>query len=121
MVYRCTVKTHKQFRDYGGRGITVCDRWKRSFSNFLHDMGARPKGMYLDRKNNDLGYSPSNCKWSTPTESANNTRRNRLIECGGITLTMSEWSRRQKIPLHTISYRINSKRWSIERALEFYV
>ena len=74
---RCCQETHKWFDRYGGRGITVCDRWRRgqptAFINFLADMGERPsKQLTLDRKNNDVGYSKSNCKWSTKAEQRNN-------------------------------------------------
>jgi hypothetical protein len=64
MVQRCTCKTHAAWGDYGGRGITVCKRWLK-FENFFKDMGPRPAGTTLDRKNNARGYSPANCRWAT--------------------------------------------------------
>lgn len=74
MIYRCTnIKSDKYYR-YGGRGITVCARWINSFENFYVDMGDRPEGKTLDRVNVDGNYEPSNCKWSTPKEQANNRR-----------------------------------------------
>lgn len=75
MMTRCYNKNHEAYHRYGGRGITVCDRWF-DFFNFLDDMGDRPAGRTLDRKNNDLGYSKANCKWSTPKEQANNRSTN---------------------------------------------
>lgn len=70
---RCTEETYKQYKDYGGRGITVCDRWK-SFELFAQDMGTRPEGMTLDRENNDGNYEPSNCRWATRKEQIANQR-----------------------------------------------
>ena len=75
MIRRCTVESHFKYKRYGGRGIKVCDRWMK-FDAFLADMGERPSGMSIDRINNDGDYEPSNCKWSTPKEQANNRSNN---------------------------------------------
>jgi hypothetical protein len=74
MLQRCRYSRHKSFKDYGGRGISVCDRWF-TFSNFLNDMGERPAGRTLDRINPSGNYEPSNCRWATPSEQANNKRQ----------------------------------------------
>lgn len=63
MIARCTKPTNKRFKDYGGAGITVCDRWLQSFTDFLDDMGACPEGYQIDRKDNTKGYAPDNCRW----------------------------------------------------------
>ena len=75
MKQRCTNPNDIGYANYGGRGIKVCDRWLHSFVNFYADMGLRPEGMTLDRKDNDGDYEPDNCKWSTLVEQAANQRR----------------------------------------------
>jgi hypothetical protein len=77
MVQRCTNPKSKQWPDYGGRGITVCDRWL-TFANFLADMGERPRGLSIDRINVNGSYEPGNCRWATAAEQAQNQRRTKL-------------------------------------------
>lgn len=88
---RCTNTNNKTYKNYGSRGITVCERWQ-VYENFLADMGERPsKEHSLDRIDNDGNYCPENCRWATKKQQANNTRSNRFLTLDGITLTMAQW------------------------------
>jgi hypothetical protein len=75
MKQRCLNPKDRKFKDYGGRGITVCDRWLHSFEAFLEDMGECPPGLSLDRRDNDGPYDPDNCRWTTLIEQSRNMRR----------------------------------------------
>ena len=78
---RCYGKNNPKYKDYGKRGIVVCERWINSFNNFLSDMGEKPSdGHSLDRIDVDGNYEPSNCRWATAKEQANNTRRNKTYK-----------------------------------------
>lgn len=82
------------YKNYGGRGITVCDRWKSSYENFLGDMGRRPSAKHsLERENNDGHYDPGNCVWATRIEQNNNRRSSHRITYKGVTRTAAEWLR----------------------------
>ena len=107
MKSRCTNKNEINYSDYGGRGITVCDRWINSFENFIKDMGKRPSPSHtIDRINNDDGYCPENCRWATPIEQASNKSNSFLINIGDITDTISGWARRRGINVQTLHQRI---------------
>lgn len=106
MIQRCTNPKNRGFKNYGGRGITVCDRWLESFENFLSDMGEKPKGKSLDRKNNNGNYEPGNCRWATPKEQGNNTRRNVYFEYQGQRKTLSQWARFFKIDSEILRRRL---------------
>ena len=82
MLHRCNKKDSRDYPDYGGRGIGVCDRWL-DINNFISDMGDRPKGATIDRIDNEKGYSPDNCRWTTPLIQGNNKRNNKSITVNG--------------------------------------
>lgn len=125
MNQRCSNASEIQWKDYGGRGITVCERWKGSdgFANFLSDMGPRPltplglkREWTIERRDVNGSYCPENCYWSNYTKQNNNKRNSRLIEYEGQFKTASEWGREKGFAPGTIIQRI-SNGWSIHRAL----
>lgn len=89
---RCNNPNDQSYAYYGQRGIKVCSRWD-SFELFVADMGPRPFGTSIERRDNDGDYEPDNCYWATPVEQASNTSRTRLLAAGGRTQTMSAWAR----------------------------
>jgi hypothetical protein len=115
MVARCTDPEHKAFDLYGGRGITICERWMQ-FANFLADMGEKPPGSSIDRRKNDLGYEPGNCRWATPKTQARNKRNNRILTVDGSSRTLAEWAEIAGIKASIISERLAAS-WSDEDAV----
>ena len=105
MKRRCLNPRDRQYPEWGGRGITICNRWL-DFNNFYADMGERPEGMTLERKDNNGNYEPGNVKWATATEQQQNTRKNVIVEIEGETHTMNEWCRRLGIRSSTVSTRV---------------
>ena len=119
MIDRCHNKRHPAFKDYGGRGIVVCEAWRENFEQFVADVGLRPTAAHsLDRHPNpDGNYGPGNVRWATMKEQSNNRRSNRLITYNDETLTVRQWAERlfPDNP-HRIQKRLVLG-WSIERAL----
>lgn len=110
MLNRCENPNVVAYRDYGGRGIIVCERW-RTFENFYADMGERPEGRSLDRIDNDGPYSPANCRWASRSEQSRNRRDRRKITVLGETKTIAEWAETSGLRLGTIWARLD-KGWS---------
>lgn len=115
MIQRCTNPNYNRYKDYGGRGIAICEEWLE-FSNFLKDMGKRPPGYTLERRGNERGYCPENCYWATRKQQQRNTRRNHLIIHERKTQCVSAWAEETGISKNTILWRLNHG-WSTERAL----
>ena len=101
MLFRCYNSNAPQYKNYGGRGIIVCDRWKNSFEAFIEDMGIRPEGHSIDRIDNNGNYEPANCKWSTDIEQLQNRRKHQDIVNDLINKAYQEGL--NKVPL-TIKY-----------------
>lgn len=115
MRQRCLNPNSKHWNRYGGRGISVCDRWN-SFDAFAADMGPRPSGSTLERIDNDRGYSPDNCRWASRREQSNNTSNNRLITVGRVTKTVRQWERDLGFKRGTVSMRLRLG-WPADKAV----
>lgn len=113
---RCSNPDDAAFKDYGGRGIRMCEEWANSFEAFFRDMGPRPKGRSLDRIDVNGHYEPSNCRWATRREQHNNMRTSRYVVVGSERLTVAEASRRAGMAAYVVYSRLKLG-WSIERAL----
>lgn len=105
MIQRCHNPKHPKFHLYGGRGITVCARWRESFAAFLGDVGPKPTPKHeIDRIDNDRGYEPGNCRWATRAEQMQNTRVTRRLTIGDRTQSVAAWER--ETGTSTILYRL---------------
>lgn len=116
---RCRRENDKRYKNYGARGIDVCDSWYDSFQSFYDDVSTLPHfrepGYSIDRIDNDGDYEPGNVRWADSITQQNNKTDNVRITYNGETHTRMEWSRILDIPYETLRYRLN-KGWSIERA-----
>lgn len=114
---RCANPNAREFPGYGGRGITVCERWRTSFFSFLSDVGPRPSTKHsIDRIDNNGNYEPANCRWATREEQANNKRTNRFVMLRGERMTIANCARLTGVPYDTLRERIR-KGWETERAV----
>ena len=121
MIQRCRNEKHPYFKDYGGRGITVCDEWLGTEGFIRFNEWAMTNGyqdnLTLDRIENDKGYSPNNCRWVDQLTQNNNKRSNKRYEYNGESHTISEWARIYGIKYTTLDTRLNKRGWDIEKAL----
>lgn len=107
MLHRCYVKKNIGYALYGGRGITVCARWRKSFKAFVRDMGPRPSPKHsLDRINNDGPYSPKNCRWATTAEQARNRRNTKFFTHEGRTQIAADWALELGMKLSALKWRL---------------
>ncbi len=117
MKARCFNPKKHNYPRYGGRGITVCDRWL-DFSKFLEDMGEPPtKKHSLDRINNDGNYQPSNCRWATPLEQTRNMSTSQFVEFNGKRKSIKDWATEIGMTYRNLYCRLIDKDWTVERAL----
>lgn len=114
---RCYATHRKEYPNYGGRGIVVCERWKESLANFIQDMGERPEGYTIERINNDGPYSPENCQWIPRAEQELNKRSNVRHAIFGEKITLSEAARKYGIGINTLHNRVHALKWEVERAV----
>jgi hypothetical protein len=118
MKKRCRNKSSKNYRIYGGRGITVCDRWETSYINFISDMGPSPsKNHSIDRIDVNGNYEPGNCKWSTVKEQSLNKTNTLMATIKGVSKPVREWCIEYGINYELVRHRITSYKWEPELAL----
>jgi len=123
MKIRCNCSTFPHYKDYGGRGIKVCDKWNNNFENFQNDMLTSykehfkefGKNTFIERINNNGNYCLENCKWATRKEQANNRRSNRIITYKGQTMNLTQWAKKLNMPFTLLLQRLNRYNWSVEK------
>lgn len=119
MISRCENISNSSYRNYGARGVTVCQEWKSDFMTFYTwaIINGYREGLSIERKDVNGNYEPDNCTWATYKEQQNNKRNNHFITFNGRTQTMTQWAEEIGISCGTLSNRINVAKWSVERAL----
>ena len=115
---RCLIVSNKCYKDYGGRGIKICDEWLSDFQTFKKWAinNGYQDNLSIDRIDNDGNYEPSNCRWATAKEQARNRRNSKIYTINGVTKCLSEWCEIYNIRYQTVKYRLQQN-WNIERAL----
>lgn len=117
IITRCQNPNDKYFKDYGGRGISICQEWRDSFLAFYNHVGKRPSLKHsIDRINNDGNYKPGNVRWSLLVEQANNKRSNVLITINNTTMNVTQWAHEIGINCHTIFSRLQ-RNWDPQKAV----
>jgi hypothetical protein len=117
MIARCTKPQHPSWKDYGGRGITVCERWM-DFAAFHEDMvEGYQSGLEIDRENNNAGYTKENCRWVTRLENILNRRNTRHLTISGVTMAAKQWSRKTGVCYSKLLWRLN-RGWPNEMAIQ---
>lgn len=117
MIQRCRNPHNPDYKNYGGRGIKVCDRWINSFENFLEDMGESPQDMSIDRIDVNSDYCPDNCRWASVKTQANNTTQNVYLKYNGQQHTIAQWVSLLHVDYQKF-YRMLHTNRSIEQVFE---
>lgn len=117
MKARCLNINNPAYKDYGGRGITVCERWINSFEDFLSDMGERPRNTTIDRIDTNGGYYPNNCRWAKPNVQQRNKRNNRIVVYNKEPITLIELHEKTGVPYQRLFERIVRRKWAVEDAV----
>lgn len=119
MIQRCYNKSTKNYKIYGGRGISVCDEWHNDFMSFYNwaVLNGYADNLTIDRINVNGNYEPNNCRWATVKQQANNTRVNKIVKYAGKSQTISEWADEIGMNYQTLYDRIIHYDWTIEKAL----
>lgn len=120
MKKRCYDTKCQMYYRYGGRGITVCERWMNSIDNFVEDMGMGPGvGYSIEREDNDGNYEPGNCKWATDLEQSNNRSSNILFTIDGVTKNLTQWCIQYNVKYATVWQRSTKMGWDIIKSLTY--
>lgn len=114
---RCTNPNNKAYKNYGGRGIAICDTWLNSFEVFYRDMGDCPKGFSIERKDNNKGYYKENCIWASAKTQSMNRRSNFIVNYRGEDKPLKQWCEDLKLDYKKVFARIKQLGWTVERAL----
>lgn len=117
MLDRCYKESNDQYRNYGARGITVCERWVNSFDDYVNDLGFPPSENHtIDRVDNNLGYSPENCRWATKKDQSVNRRVTKIVTVGGVSMSLADWSKSLGLKKSAVYGRIRNG-WDVVRAV----
>lgn len=119
MIDRCRRKKNKSYKNYGGRGITVCKEWANDFMSFYNWAinNGYSEELTIERRDVNGNYEPGNCRWITNAQQALNRRDNHFVTYNGVTKTIAEWAKDLNMNYNTLINRLNTYRWGIEKAL----
>ena len=119
MIQRCHNPKNTAYERYGGRGVSVCDEWRKDFAAFLQHVGKRPSKLHsIDRINNDVGYCPGNVRWATAKEQSRNKRSCIMIEHNGTRMVLKDYCRAVGLSYHTAQYRLHVLGWDLSKTIE---